>query len=463
MRTSAEPLEGHKVKLTVEVDEEEITKAEDATLRRLTREARVPGFRPGKVPRRLLAARLGPKVIRDEVIRDAVPQYYSDAIEAEALDVIAQPEIDITSGEESGPLVFDAVVEVRPVVSIVGYEGLQVTIPSPDPSEADIDAQVDRLRAQFATLTEVDRSARDGDLVTLDVHGTRDGEAAEGLTADDLVYELGTGGIVEGADDKLRGAKAGDVVDFEAEDAPGGPADLHVVVKLVRERLLPVADDAFASDASEFETVAELRDDLRQRIARVRKMQASIFVRERAIEALIELVSDEVPDSLVAHETEHLLNDFLSRLQRQRIDVADYLASTGQDEQALIDELKDQARRQATADLALRALASAESLEVDETDLDEEIVRIAAQAKQRPAEVRAAFEGDGRLAALRSDLRNAKALAWLVEHVGIIDDEGRPVDRSELVLDDLAAEPADGGHTDTVASDAPEGARTEEP
>lgn len=435
MRTSSEPLEGNQVKLTVEVDDEEIRRAEDDTLRRLTREARLPGFRPGKVPRRLLEARLGPKAIREEVLRDVLPRLYADAVQETQLDVIATAEIDVTAGQESGPVAFDAVVEVRPRVSIVGYDGLVVTLPSPVPSPEELDAQLDRLREQFAELSEVERPARDRDLVTLDVHGSRDNKAAEGLTADDLVYEVGTGGIVEGIDERLRGAEAGDELEIDADDAPGGPAHLHVKVKQVREKVLPDADDEFASDASEFATLAELRADLLTRMREVKRFQSSLALRERAVEALVELVADEPPAVLVSEETERMVSELVHRLAHQQASIEQYLEATGQGLDELVAELEEQAKKQVKADLALRALAEAEGVEVDESELDEEIVRIAEQEKQPPARVRSLLEQDGRISGLRSQMRSAKALAWLVEHVGILDEEGKPMDRSELLLD----------------------------
>src|ERR1700733_5893842 len=264
MRSSAEVLEGNKVKLSVEVDEEELKSAVDETVRRLQREVNVPGFRPGKVPRRLLEARLGGKAIREEVIRHALPDYYAQAVEEAELDTIAAPEIDITAGEDDGPLAFDAVVEVRPRVSIAGYEGLVVTVPSPEATDEEVDAQIDRMREQFAELRDVGRPARDGDMVTVDVQATRNGEPVEELATSDFVYEVGTGMLADGADEVLRGAKAGDILQVDANESPGGAA-LKILVKQVREKLLPDADDEWASDASEFDTLAELRDHLRAR------------------------------------------------------------------------------------------------------------------------------------------------------------------------------------------------------
>ncbi len=234
MQTTLESLDGNKVKLTVEMDEEDVKRAEDETLKRLSRQAQFPGFRPGKVPRQVLVSRLGHKTIRAEVINDVLPKYYDDAIAERSIDVISQPEVDITAGEESGAITFTATVEVRPEVMIAGYQGLQITVPNPLATDEDVDAQIDKMREQFATLNDVDRPARDGDLVTLNIHGSRDGEPAEGLTADDLVYQVGSGGIVAGIDEKLFNATVGTEFELDAEDAPDGPAHLEVKVTLVR-------------------------------------------------------------------------------------------------------------------------------------------------------------------------------------------------------------------------------------
>jgi trigger factor len=448
MRTSAETLEGNKVKLVVEVDEEEIGKAEEDALRRLTLEARLPGFRPGKVPRKVIQARLGAKGLREEVLRESLPEYFADAVEGESLDIIAPPDIDITSGEDGGPIVFSAIVEIRPEVSIAGYEGLLVTISRPEATPEEVDVQLDRMRDQFATLTEVDRPARTGDVVTLDVQGTRDGAPAEGLSADDLVYEVGKGGIVDGMDERLVGAKVGDIFEMDAEDTPDGPAHLRTLVKLVREKVLPEADDAFASDASEFETIAELRADLETRISNVRRYQASIELRDRAVDALIALVSDLPPDTLVDEEANRLIQDIILRLSQQRMSLEDYLQATDQDYQYFLDSLKDQAVGGVKADLALRALARELELEPDESEVDEEIVHLAGHAGQTPGQFRELLESNGRMPGLRVEIRKQKAMAWLVDHVAIVDEAGNPVDRAAL-RDDVLLGTHDHDHEDS--------------
>jgi trigger factor len=432
MRTSAEVLEGNTVKLTVEVDESVIAQAEAETLTRLTREVQLPGFRPGHVPRKVIQSRLGAKGIRDEVLRDKLSDYYAEAVEAEDLDVIVPPQLDITSGEEGGPVVFTATVEVRPEVLVPGYAGMAVTVPSPVPSDEDIQEQLDRMRDQFATLADVERAAADGDLVTLDIHGTREGEPAEGLTADDLVYQVGTGGIVEGIDEHLVGAKVGDTFELDAEDAPDGPAHLHVAVKQIREKVLPEADDEFAADASEFETIAALREDLVTRMGSVKRFQTTMAIREKIADSLAELVTEEPPEALVAEQRDQLVQDFGYRLSQQRIGLAEYLDAIGQAPEEFIAGLTEQAAKDVKIDLALRAIAKSEELEPDESEIDEEVVHLAGHAEQTPGEMRQMLEDNGRMSLLRSEIRKTKAMTWLVEHVAILDEAGNEIDRESL-------------------------------
>ncbi|HLI44772.1 MAG TPA: trigger factor [Acidimicrobiales bacterium] len=433
MRASSEVLEGNKVKLSVEVDEDELATAVDETMRRLQREVRVPGFRPGKVPRRLLEVRLGPKVIREEVIRNSLPDYYAQAVEEAALDTIAPPEIDITAGEDGGPLAFDAVVEVRPKVSIAGYEGLQITVPAPVASDAEVAERLDRLREQFAELREVDRPAREGDVVTIDVAATREGEPVEDLSTPDFVYELGSGMVAPGVDEQLVGAKAGVIVEVPVDDAPGGPAQLRILVKLVREKVLPEADDDFASEASEFDTIEELRADLRKQLDLVRRFQASYTLRESAVAELAKLVDVEPPETLIHEELDRLQASFLRQLHERRITLDQYLAATGQGAEELMAELHQQAAEQVRVDLALRALAEAEALEVSDDELASEISAYAESIGRPAAQVARQFaEGSG-LERLRSRLRSSKAVTWLVEHVDVVDEQGDPVDRSLLM------------------------------
>jgi trigger factor len=431
MRTVVEPLEGNKVKLSIEVDEQEFERSIDAAFRKIAQEVRVPGFRPGKAPRRVLEARFGAGTGRAEALRDALPEYYAQALRDNDVDAIAAPEIDITAGEDSGPVAFDAVVEVRPQITLVGYQGLQVTVPNPEPTDEEVTAEIDRLRGNFGELAPVDRPARNGDNLTIDIAATRDGEAVAGLSSDDFVYELGSGAVLPELDTQLQGAKPGDILDFDAE-LPGGPVSLRVLVKEVKEKVLPELTDEWASEASEFDTVEQLRADLVERMRSVKRMQALIARRDGAIDALVQLVDIDAPEPLVNAEIERRAHDLGHQLERQGATIAQWLQVTGQTEEQVVAELRAGAIPAVKADLALRALADAEGLEPTEDDLDAEIARLADAYRTTPAKLRAEVERAGQMGAVRSDLKKSKALQWLVEHVELVDPAGHPIDRSLL-------------------------------
>lgn len=436
MKATVETLEGNKVKVSVEVDETEFESAVDDAFRRIAREVRIPGFRPGKAPRRVLEAQLGTGFAREEALRHALPEYYAQAVRENDVDVIAPPEIDITGGEEDGPVVFDAVVEIRPEIAIRGHDDLTVTIPSPLVSDEEVDAQVERLRQNFAELATVDRAAQDGDNLTIDIAGWEDDEPVSGLTADDYLYEVGAGAVVAEIDDQLRGAKVGDILEFDAEHPdPDSEASLRIriMVKEIKEKVLPEVDDEWANEASEFETVEALREDLRKRSAMTRVIMAQMGLRNGAAQAAGDLVdADDVPEAMVSAEMEHRLQDLAMRLEAQGMDFDSYMAASGQDQEGMVAELRDAAVMATKADLALRGIAEAEGLDATEGDLDEELEKLAERVEQTPAEVRLALEEGDQIPAVRSDLRKRKALDWLVEHVQIVDEDGTPVDRADL-------------------------------
>ena len=463
MKTSVSELEDNKVKLSVEVDEQEFETALDAAFRKIAREVRIPGFRPGKAPRRLLEARLGEGYARGEALREAIPDYYARAVRENDVDVIAAPEIDITDGEETGPVVFDAVVEVRPIVTVPGYESLRVTVPRPVATDEEIDDQIERMRRQYAELETVDRPAAEGDVVTIDVLGQQGGEPLAGLTAEDYSYEVGSGGIVPELDEALVGASAGDELSFDADHPDPEEEGLHfdVTLKVVRERVLPEATDEWAGEASEFDTLAELRADLAERMTTVRKMQAQMTLRDKVGEVTADLVDVDVPDALVNAEMQQRLQDFVMRLQAQGLTLDEWLANSGQQSDEFVDELRATSLRGAKFDLALRAVADAESIEATDEDLDAEFVQVGEHLQLEPSVVRQQFEESDQVSAMRTDIRRRKALDWLVESVEIVDEDGQPIDRADFEVptetDDEDAS-ADSDESPAAGSaDAPEG------
>jgi trigger factor len=438
VKATIEPLEGNRVKVSVEVDEAEFDKAVDAAFRKISREVRIPGFRPGKAPRKILERRLGPAVGREQALHDSLPEFYAQALAEHDVDAIAPPEIDITAGEQGdGPLAFDAVVEVRPEVQVPGYGSLRVTLDRPEVGDDEIDAQVDRMRQVQATLVEVDRPAIDDDVVTIDITGSLDGEATEGLTADDYSYTVGSGMVTPEVDENLRGAKPGDILSFTATHPDAEESrdlEFRILVKAVSQRVLPDADDAWAGENSEFETVDALRDSIRDRMMMLRRAQATGQLTEKATEALAKLVEDEAPGTLIDHEVQHRLQDLALRLRAQGMSVEDWLAASGQQPDELTTELRTTAGEAVKVDLALRAVADAEQIECEDDDLDAEIAAVAERLGETPERVRSQFERGGQLPAVRSDVRKRKALDWLLERVEIVDQDGHAIDRSDLEI-----------------------------
>jgi trigger factor len=438
VRSSVESVEGNKVKLSIEVDESEFDKAVDAAFRKLARSVRVPGFRPGKAPRRLLEARLGTDVARQEALRDALPDFYEQALREHDVDAIAPPEIDITSGEDEGPVVFDAVVEVMPQIRVAGYEGLRVALPSITVTDEEVDAQIDRLRDQFGELRTVSRQARAGDHVSMDRRVYRHDETL--LTAEDELYEVGKGSIAAELDDQLRGSRAGDILKFNTTLPDAGTAFGHaagevtfqVLVKEVREKVLPDVTDEWAGEASEFETVAELRENLRAQSDAVKRLQAALAVREKVIEALVELVDDEMPSSLVGAEMERRSQLLAHRLGHQGVTLEEYFEATGMSRDEFLVGLQEDAVRAIKADLALRYVADAEGVEVTDEDVEAEIATLASRQDTTPHALRRQLESEDRLPEVRSGIRKSKALEWLIDHTEYVDEDGHPIDRSEL-------------------------------
>jgi trigger factor len=452
MRATAAPVDGNRVRLSVEIDESEVDEALDATAKRLSRQVKIPGFRPGRVPRRVLEARMGGAVaLRQQALSDVLPDLYARAVQDTDVDPIAPPDIDITSGEDDGPVTFDAVVEVRPTVSIPGYAGLVVTVPRVEVTDDEVEAQLDRLREQTGELATVTRPASDGDYATIDLHGAR--QDGEDLDVQDYLYEIGSGSDVAGLDDQLRGSKTGDILQFSATfpaaPASGGAApegefsaSIRVLVKEVKEKVLPDPTDEWAAEASEFDTVAALRDDVRTRLTPVHLARAQMAFREQALEALVALVQDEPPEALVETEVRERLHDLGHRLETRGLTLERFLQAAGRDEASLLAEIRDQASQDVQADLALRALADAESLDVSDDELEETLADMAEQMSTSVVELRRRLDRTGRLPAVRSDRRKAKALVWLLDHVEVVDEDGATVDRE--VLRNEPGAPRDG-------------------
>ncbi|HZP30257.1 MAG TPA: trigger factor [Acidimicrobiia bacterium] len=459
LKTSVEPLEGNKVRLRVGIPSAEFEKAIDAAFRKLAREVKVPGFRPGKAPRRLLEARFGTEVAREQALRDSLPDFYAQAVEAEDIDVIAAPEIDITAGEEEGDVEFDAVVEVRPVVELHGYDSLRIEIPDPTVPEEAVDAQIDALRERFADLEDSNAPLTDGNYAEIDIKGYVHDDVIDALTATDFLYEVGSGSLVPELDTELRGKRTGDILKFNAVlddrfgDRSGQEVAFQVLVKGAKRKVLPAADDEWASEASEFDTIADLRADVRRRLELVGRVQGQMALRDKVLEAVAALVDVDIPDALVGQEMEHRLHDLVHRLEHQGVTLTQYLAATGQDQEAFVAAVREGATEAVRADLALRAVVAQEAIEATDEEMDAEIARLAERVGQKPEKVRRDLGKRGALEAVRSDLARGKALQFLVDHATAVDENGNPVDLT-LPPGEAAAEPGGVAEAEEVTGAA---------
>ena len=440
MRATTTTLDNNRVKLTVEVDEPEMDEAIDAAAKKLSKQVSIKGFRKGKVPKNVLMAHLGgPSALRGEAIRDAIPDFYAHAVSDTLIDPIAQPEINITAGEEDGNLVFEADVEVRPEVEISGQNDLRVTIPSPVVTDDEVNAQIDRFRETDAMLREVDRPIVTGDLVTMDVHVQQIATDEDPLDMSDFMYTVGSGTITEGVDDLIIGMKAGEELKVNGNVGAGIVATYELTLKKVQERELPELSDEWVQDNTDWQSEEEMRDAIFDQMRRRRIMEAQMSQREAVLMALSDLVSEEsVPDVLVQDETNERLHDLGHRLEQQKLNLETFLQVTNQNSDQLLETLRADAVRAVRIDLALRALVRAEGLEASDEEVEEELVTTAAAMKVAPDVLRANLRDTGRVVTFRSEVAKMKASRWLTEHVTYVDPEGVEIDRTLLATDQSA-------------------------
>ncbi len=435
VKSTCEPLEGNKVKLTIEIDEIEFDRDIDVAFRKLAAEVRLPGFRQGKAPRRVLEARIGLEPARGQALQDSIPKYLMQAVREHDIDLIDTPSIEVVSGAEGGVVAFDATCEVRPEVTVPGYGGLRVELPAVEVSDEEVQAALDAERQRHSSLQIVDRPAVRGDSVTMDLSATRDDEPIAGLNVEDWEYRIGNGWVCPSFDDELVGAEVGDVIEFS--DTPNGTddeADFTVTISAVSELVLPELDDAWVADhLGEFDTVEAWRASITERLAEQKLVQARNVVMDRTADALAQLVDLEVPEVMVRNALQQRVENFARQLQSQGISLDQWFSFTGMDAATFMDDMKERAEVSVKVDLGLRAVATAEALDVTDDELEAELQRIALQVNQKLAQVRRAYERNEALDELRSEIRKSKALDWLLHRVEMVDTEGRPLDR-DLVL-----------------------------
>ena len=361
LQISSERLDNDRVRLRVEAPESSLKPALDAVYRRWAGEIKVAGFRQGKVPRQIIDARVGPEVIREEALRDALPDLYREALAAEDLEAIAPPDIEILEFDPGEPILFEAMVDVRPEVTVPDLASISIEAPPSEVADEEVDEQLDRLREQFAELEPVGREARRGDYVLIDLKGYRHEEPVEGASAPDYLYELGSRSGPPKLDDELEGARPGAILKFNdtipAGELAGQEISFTVLVKEVKVKRLPPLDDELAKTMGEFDTLDELRDDVRSRLAPVKRSMVREEIANRALFALVDASGLEPPEKLVEQELEHRLEHFAEDLQRAGLTMDDYAQRASVTELEIRRDIRRQAERSLKAELLLEEIA----------------------------------------------------------------------------------------------------------
>lgn len=436
MKSAVETLSPTRVRLTVEVPFDELRPSVDQAYREIARQIRVRGFRPGKVPPRLVDQQVGRGTVLNEAIQHALPQLYGTAVRENELEVLGHPDVEVTELADGDRLAFRVEVDVRPQFELPDYEGLEVAVTDAEPSDDQVDEQVEAMRERFATLSTVERAASAGDYVTLDLSASVDGEPVEDAAATGLSYAVGSGGLVEGLDDALEGLAVGESRTFatslRAGDHAGATAQATVTLRSVRVKELPALDDEFAQTASEFDTLEELRADVRARLERVGRLQQGLRAREAVLDRLLELVDVPVPEHVFGDELAYRRQAMDQQLQAYGMTKQAYAESLSQPVEQLDAELEEAARRAIRSQFVLDAIAEREQVQVEQADLTDALLR-RAQRLGRPPEqvVREVVEGGG-LPSLMSEVMRTKALALVLDAARVSDASGRPVDLEAL-------------------------------
>ncbi|NIL78192.1 trigger factor [Rhodococcus sp. B10] len=449
MKSTVEQLSPTRVRINVEVPFEELKPDFDRAYKALAQQIRLPGFRPGKAPAKLLEARVGRGAVLEQVVNDALPARYSEAVTAEEIKVIGQPEIEITKIEDGEELTFTAEVDIRPEITLPDYSTISVTVDPLEITDEAVDEQLQSLRQRFGTLTGVERAVQTGDFVSIDLSATVDGETVEEASAEGLSHEVGSGQLIEGLDDAIVGVAAGESKDFTstlvAGDYAGKEAVVTVKVVSVKERELPEADDEFAQLASEFDTLDELLADLKTRVERVKKVEQAGQIRDKVLETLLETVEVPVPEAVVKAEVDNQVHEAIHGLDHDEAKLAELLESQGSSREEFDEDVKETAEKSVRTQLLLDAIAEAEKTEVGQDELTERIIFQAQRYGMSPEQFIQQVQQANQLGAVFADVRRGKALASVVDRVKVTDTAGADIDTSELFGSPAEAEePATG-------------------
>ena len=441
MKSAVETLNPTRVRLTVEVPFEELKPSLDAAYKKINQQVTVPGFRKGKVPARIIDQRFGRGAVLEEAVNEALPKFYTEAVKEGDLNPLGQPEVDITELKDNEVLSFTAEVDVRPSLEIPDYSGIEVTVEAVEVTDEDVDKAVEQLRERFASTTPVERPAAEGDVVTIDLEAKVDGEVLEDGVARGVSYTIGSGELLEGIDEAVTGLEAGGSATFTSElkggSAAGREAEIKVEVSAVAERELPALDDEFAQLASEFDTLAELREDARRRLLRQRREAQLTEAQEKVLDALLGLVEVPMPEKLLADEIETRKHNLINhQLRPLGMDLDGWLKLQKKSAEEFEAELKEQAEKGIRTQFVLDELVAKEQVNVGQDELTEHLMRRAQASGMRPDEFAKAVVDNGQVPMLVGEVARGKALARVVEAAKVTDTKGAVVNLDDEALED---------------------------
>lgn len=425
MKTTVTELPDSRLRVEAEVPAEAVERGIQRAARDLAREMRLPGFRKGKAPPSLVVQRLGYGAVLQEAIRESLPRWYEEALLGSGISSVGDPDIEIVSAPEAegDPLSFKFEIGVRPKATLGEYKGLEVGRAEPEPADEIVDREIERIRAGFARLEPVERAAAEGDVLLVDFEGLLDGKAFEGGKASDYLLELGGGQLIEGFEEQLTGAVAEEERevevtfpdDYEAEQLAGQDAVFAVKVKEVREKVLPELDDDFAAEASEFETLDELRSDIAKRVGEVVDERAEQDFRVAAVDAAVEAATVEVPEALVAARAAERWERVERQLAGRGMSPESFLQMQGKTREEVLEESKPDAERELRREAVLAAVVEAEGIEASEEEMVEALAHTAEHERTTPEKLLARLRENGRDAMVREDVQVRKAVDAIAE------------------------------------------------
>jgi trigger factor len=436
VKSTVETLSPTRVRLEIEVPFAELEPSLKKAYREIGSQVNIPGFRRGKVPTAVIDQRVGRGAVLNEAVQEVIPSQILAAVREHEVKTLGRPEVEITEFADGQPLKFTAEVDVRPQITLPDLDAIEVTVDALVVSDEDVEEQLKGLRDRFATLKTVERTALVGDYVQIDLEATVDGEEVPGGSATNVSHEVGSGQLVPGLDDVLVGMGAGDSTTFTTQlvggEHEGRDAEVAVSVKSVKDKQLPELDDEFAQLASEFDTLDELKEDLRTRLTRVKRMEQLYSARDLALKAVIDATDVPAPEGVVKDEVESRKESMNDQLQRIGASFEDYLQTEGKTEEEMDAELNEAAVEGVKVQLVLDTLADAEDIQVSDDEFGHEIVHRAQRAGMGPQQYYDQLVQAGVAGAVFGDVRRGKALGLVLERVKIVDSDG-----TSLSLDDL--------------------------